>query len=424
MDSSLYIAKRILGKTNTGFTRVIANVAVATIALSIAMIICSNALISGFKYEIANKIYGFWGHIHITDTKITRNYENIPIKLDNDLMNKIESMEKTSLEDEITGEVFHSKGGVSHIQPYVFTPCILSVKSTIEAIVLKGVDDSYNWTTMRQFIKRGEPMAFQDTVASRDIIISEQTANKLEVDTGAFVIINFYQDRKSIKKRFKVSGIYRTGLEEYDSKIAFCDLRLVQNVLGWESDQIVGYEIFLDDISDANLYAESIYQNYLPRGNFAETIQEKNPRIFEWLELQNINERIVMLLMILVAIINIATVILIFILDRSHMIGILKSVGASDWNIRKIFIYNAFWILLKGAFWGNVIGIGFCVAQKYGKFIKLDEASYYLSIAPIKLSLISLLLINLLMILVTAIWMIVPTVIITKIKPVKVLRFE
>lgn len=423
MDLSIYIAKRLISKSSTGFTRVIIKIAVATIALSIVVIICSNALINGFKEEISGKIFGFWGHIHITDTKITRSYESVPIIKDEELEDAILQVKSVPIINDLGEFEGETQGGVKYIQPYAFVPGILNRKETFEGIIIKGVSNDFNFEQMSPYLKRGRFITYNDSVASRDLLISEQTAKRMKIDTADKLIIHFLKDRQSIKKAFKVVGIYKTQLEEYDSKFAICDIRNVQEVIGWNENQITGYEIFLDDIDDAKLVADYIYENHLPQGAYAETIKEKLPNIFDWLDLQDINETIIMLLMVLVSIINMATVILIFILDRSRMIGVLKSVGAKDWSIRKIFILQSTWILFKGMLWGNAIAILLCLLQKYGQFIKLDAESYYVSTAPIRLYMDQVIWINVLVILVTCVWMILPTFIITKIKPVKVLRF-
>ncbi len=423
MNSSLFIAKRLIDKSSTRFTKVIIKIAVATIALGLVVMICANSVINGFQNEIRNKIFGFWGHIHINDSKITRNYETIPIDTDSRLVDSIMNIGQLSLVDNLTGKELETNGGVRHVQSYAFCPGILNRAKVFEAIFMKGISTDADEDALRSFLKEGELITFNDSTQSRELIISEITAKRMEVKLGDKLIINFVKDRKVLKKSFSINGIYKTGLEEYDQKFAFCDQKVVQEVLGWDSNQITGYEVFLDDIQDAGILSDIIYEEYLPTGLFSETIQEKRPNIFEWLDLLNINERIIIMLMIIVSMINMITVILIFILDRSHMIGVLKSVGYEDWTVRKIFLFQSIWILLRGMMWGNIVALILLFIQKYGEIIKLDEASYYLSVAPVSFSLMQILLINLITIIVTSLAMIIPTYIVTKIKPIKVLEF-
>jgi len=423
MEASLFLARRLIDKASNRVTNLIIKIATATIALSIVVMICANAVINGFQAEISNKIFGFWGHIHLNDTKITRSFESIPIKSDTKLIDSIMGIGQVTYVDNDSGESSTTLGGIDHVQSYTFAPGILNRGKVFEGLLLKGIGADSDEKRLSQFIKEGALISLSDTAESRDLIISEQTAKRMEVVLGQKLIINFVRDRNVIKKAFTISGIYKTGLEEYDKKFAFCDQKVLQDVLGWSENQITGYEVFLEHIADAPVLADVIYNDYLPQGLYAETIQEKRPNIFEWLGLLNINERIIIMLMIIVSIINMSTVILIFILDRSHMIGVLKSVGYQDWTIRKIFILQAFWLLVKGMIWGNLIAIGLLLLQKYGQFIKLDESSYYLSFAPVSISLWQILLINLLVVLVICIWMLIPTFIITRIKPIKVLKF-
>jgi len=385
--------------------------------------VCSNSVINGFQKEISNKIFGFWGQIHINDAKIRRSFETIPINKNPELVSSIEQIKAVEFEDEETGDFYKSKGGVQFVQSYSFCPGILSRKKTFEPIILKGISEDYRLEVIDQFLTDGKAITFQASEESRDLILSQYTVNRLEVKIGDDLIINFAKDRKVLKKRFKLSGVYKTGLEEYDQKFAYCDQKVVQDVLGWSDQQISGYEVFIDEVSDAPIIADEIYENHLPLGLFAETIQEKRPNIFEWLGLLNINVRIIIMLMIIVSVINMATVILIFILDRSHMIGVLKSVGFKDWTVRKIFLYQSIWLLLKGIVLGNLISLILLGIQHFGKIIKLDEASYYLSYAPVDFSLSQILFINLIVIVVTSITMILPTYIISRIRPIKVLEF-
>ena len=424
MNSSLFIVKRLIEKSSAGFTSIIIKIATATVALGLVVMICANSVINGFQNEIQNKIFGFWGHIHINDTKVTRNYESIPINTDTQLVDSIMNIGQLSLIDNVTGESLKTNGGVRHVQSYTFCPGILNRDKVFEAIFLKGISTDSDEVRLNDFLREGQLITFSDSSESRELIISEHTANRMEIALGEKLIINFVKDRKVLKKSFVIKGIYKTGLVEYDEKFAFCDQKVVQDVLGWDENQITGYEVFLDDIDDAPIMSDIIYNEYLPTGLFSETIQEKRPNIFEWLDLLNINERIIIILMILVSIINMATVILIFILDRSHMIGVLKSVGYQDWPVRKIFLFQSIWILLRGMLYGNIIAILLLLLQKYGEIIKLDEASYYLSVAPVSFSLTQILLINIIAIVVTSLSMIIPTYIITKIKPIKVLEFN
>lgn len=290
---------------------------------------------------------------------------------------------------------------------------------------LKGVNHEFDQDKFKDYLKEGRFPNLQDTAqVSREILISQQTASRLKLQLEDKVVIHFLKGKNAIKRSFNICGIYRTGLEEYDRKFAFIDMRFIQGVLDWDENQISGLEVFIDDVQDAEVIADYIYNEVLPANMYAETIQEKHRNIFEWLELQDINERIILLLMAIVALINMSTVLLIVILERSQMIGILKSIGQSNWSIRMVFILNALYIMGLAIIVGNAIGLSLAFLQQKFGIIKLDEASYYLTEVPIEFDWTSFLLINGGTVLITLIMMIIPSYLVTRILPISILRFN
>jgi len=315
-------------------------------------------------------------------------------------------------------------GGIKQVQPFALAPGVLSTKEEFGAIILKGIDKEFDWDLLPGFIKEGESLDFGDPKA-QGIIISSVTARQFGLEVGKRFIVSFInKDRDQTKKRFTIKGIYNTGLEEYDKRFAIVDLVKVQQILGWEEDDITGFEVFLDDPRDLDIVSEYIYTDVLPGRFYAESIRSKFPGIFEWLKLQDINEVIILVLMVIVAIINMITILLVFILERTRMIGLLKAMGSTNWLVRKVFLFNAAYIIFFGIIIGNVIGLGLCFLQDQFQFIKLDEANYYLSYAPVLIKWENWLLINLSTFLVTLFFLVVPTHLISKITPVKSLRFD
>ncbi len=430
MNTEFFIARRIAFEGQKSFSKIIIRIAILTIALGLAVMISSLAIITGFNQKISEKIFGFWGHIHITDIQVSRSYEHVPIDYNLALIDSIEQIQSIRGKDEeksfsfIMGNEIKSKGGIQHMQSFAFMPGIFKSKTELEGIMLKGVNKDFNWEILNQYLVEGDPIPWSDTLASRKLIISKRTSERLRAKVGDKIVVHFIKDRDPIKRAFTVGGIYKTGLEEYDVKFALCDIRIIQELLGWESNQVGGYEIFLEDVRDMPMYADFVYSEMLPPQLYAESIAEKFPNIFDWLELQKINERIILFLMLLVSIINMTTVILIIILERSRMIGVLKSIGWMNWNIRKIFLYFSFWIITLGIILGNVLGIGFCLLQKKFEFIKLDEVNYYVSTAPITLDPFQIIMLNIGTIFVILLFLIIPTYLVTRIQPVKVLRFD
>lgn len=431
MNFSYFIARKVALSGQKSFSRLIIRIAVIAVALSVSVMIVSTALITGFKKEISSKIFGFWGHIHITDPDINQSLLEIyPISSQQEFYPSLDTIRqvtyvetKTFLGREIERERT-TKGGVRHIQTYVIKPGIIKANDEIEGIILKGIGKDFDWEFLQQYILRGKPIAFPDTSASSEILISKQTADRLKVDVGDKFVIHFVEKGEQLRRRFTVSGIYKTGLEEYDRKFALVDMRQLQQILGWKDTEVSGFEVFIDDIDDLSTLSEYIYFERLPTDLYAETIRDKFPEIFEWLELQDINEIVILVLMVIVAIINMITALLILILERTNMIGTLKALGSSNWSIRKIFLYYASYIILVGLFWGNLFGIGLSLIQKHFGVIHLDEANYYLSVAPIQLSTGALLSLNLGTLLITLTFLVIPSYLVTRISPVKAIRFK
>lgn len=433
MNIEHFIAKRI-AVTNTGsFTKVIIRIAMAAIAVSLTVMILTTAIISGFKQEISNKIFGFWGHIHVTDSNINRNFELIPISKDEKFYDEIREIKQLEYQAEakILGFALKDKvvdkktyAGVKGVHPYIILPGLLSSKRNFHGVLLKGVDEAYDWTKMEAFIKDGKRITYLPDSSSADILVSKNIADKMLISTGDKVVLSFIRDNQQIKKRFQVCGIYNTGLEEYDKRFGIVDIKKLQEILGWNVNEVQGMEVVLNDVRDLDVISEYVYYEILPQQLYAESIRSKFPSIFEWLSLQDINETIILQLMVLVAIINMITVLLILILERTQMIGILKSLGMNNWQVRKIFIYNAGYIIFYGLLIGNILGLGIALLQKHFNFIKLDEANYYLDTAPIEINWMALVLLNVGTFVVTLITLVLPTMLITRITPVKALRFD
>ncbi len=427
MNLPLYIARRIAKSSTGGYSGNIIKIAILSIAISIAVMILSTAVIKGFKSNISDKIFGFWGNIHITDTRINRSFELSPIIENSGIKDSIKSIALLSYSEGPSNNsrtTKSTKGGVEDVTPFITLPGIVKHENSLEGIILKGVDTTYNWSNFEQYLEKGVFPFIGDEDFSREIMVSDITAKRLKMDVGDKGVLHFVQDRNSIKKEMKLSGIYKTGLEIYDKRFAFVDMKLLQNVLGWGENQIGGYEVFLEDINDAVPIADYIYEVILPPHLYAETIQEKFSSEFEWLELQDINESLLLLLMTIVAIINMSTAILILILERSKMIGILKALGQRNWDIRKIFVYNALWIMVLALIIGNVLGFGIALIQKSTGFLKLEEQNYYLSEVPIKFDFLSIAMINIGAVAIITIVMILPTYLVVKVSPLKILRFE
>ena len=435
MNLEYFIARKVAASGQQSFSRLIIRIAVVAVALSITVMIAAMALIAGFKKEISEKIFGFWGHIHITDTNINRSLLDVyPIDINQDFYPSLDTIDQIFYREKVSipilgfdlgyDRITATRGGIRHIQGVAMNPGIIKAKEEIEGIILKGIGKDFDWEFMQRYLIEGRKINMPDTAASSEILISQQTANRLKAGVGDQFRIHFVENNEQLIRRFEVCGIYKTGLEEYDQKFALVDIRKIQQLLKWPENQVSSFEVFIDDVDDLLPLTEHIYFDHLPNNLYAETIKEKLPEIFEWLELQDINEIVILSLMLIVALINMVTALIILILERTNMIGILKAMGSSNWSIQKIFLYYAAYIIAIGLFWGNVIGIGLCLAQKHFQFIRLSEANYYLSVAPIQLNFFSIFLLNLGTLIIILICLIIPSYLVTTISPVKAIRFK
>lgn len=610
MKFEYQIARRLNAASRKSFSRTIIRLSILAITLSMTVMIIASSVVRGFKHEISDKIFGFWGHIHITSDYAPSSmaYESTPMSANQHFLASLDTIKQLEyvcsneapipvlvhnihqpfvygallmfffcvlvffgLKNRSTNKIRYfttailfisgllllinhpfelpdivrtSKGGIQHIQKYIHKEGIIKTRDQIEGIVLRGIDEDFNWDYLQNNIQQGSKLSLEVNSSKNEIIISKTTADRLELKLDDEFLIYFIQNDQSLARKFKVKGIYKTGLAEYDQTFALVNIRILQELNNWrpyknfqtlttfdegetffkiikdqansEADwvyaknkllsgdlnvvfdsfsnailipdelaknrllqvgdsiyfnyedasfetfelgfivggiykqnpaiqpnmiycnywtmnhlnqilpeQISGFEIFIDAIED--LDAVGNYVNYvtlLGKNYYASTIKEMESNIFDWLNLTDMNERIILLLMILVSIINMSTSLLILILERTNMIGILKALGASNWSVRKIFLYNAFQIIFKGLLWGNIIGIGLCLLQSHFGIIQLPEELYYVKVAPVELNLIQILLLNIGTIGITLTMLILPSLIVSRIHPVKAIKFK
>lgn len=389
-------------------------------------------MISGFKKEISEKIFGFWGHIHITDANISRSLEAIPILKNQDFLKDLDTLKEITYQMplKIFGRTVPGRFtfkdipvNIKSIYPFAMSPAIINSKDETLGVIVRGVGEDYDWTQFQSYIVEGRNLnGTEDN--NNEILISSSIANTMYLGVGDDIIINVIKDGQQIRRKVNIVGIYKTGLEEYDKKFIISSLSKVQELLKWEPNQVAGFEIILDDIKNVNIINEMIYFDILPSKLYSETIRDKFPNIFEWLDLQDLNAIVILVLMIIVAIMNMVTGIIILIIERSRMVGTLMALGMTNWNIRKIFLYYAAYITLFGLMLGNFIGIGLSLLQKFTGFIKLNEENYYLSEAPIHLDFFTIIMLNVVTFIIIILFLVLPTLIISKLSPVKILRFQ
>jgi lipoprotein-releasing system permease protein len=440
MNLPLFLARGVARGGGRSISRTIIAIAVAAVAISTAVMVLASALIAGFKTEISVKIFGFWGHIHITeeraasDLMLTSDY---PISTNQEFYPELEDLGPITYRDfndpfgdRATSERT-TRGGIKHIQQFVLLPGIVSVfqegerLADTEPLVLKGVAEDFAWDDFGQYVIEGDQLVISPDSTSRGILVSNSMAKRLRLEVGDRVDFVYFSGLREEKTRaFRVRGIYKTGLEEYDSHFAIVDIKQLQRLLNWRQDQVGGFEVVLDDIEDLEAFSNYIHYDVLTQDLYADSIREKLRELFNWLDIQDYNGIIILILVVLVAIINMMTALLILILERTNMIGTLKALGQNNWGIRKIFLYYAGFIVIVGLVLGNLIGLGLAWVQKTFGIVTLDEESYYLAVAPIRLEWLTLLTLNLITFCVTLLFLIIPSYLVTKIDPVRAIRFK
>ena len=389
------------------FTQPIIKISIAAIALGLIVMIVAVSIVSGFQREIRNKVIGFGGHIQITKYDSQNTYEATPIDKNQPFYPRLDTVK-----------------GIKHIQIYATKPGIIKTNLDIYGVIVKGIGSDFDWTFFNDKLKEGNPLKIDDKNPTNDIIISQTIANKMSIKLGDKMFLYFIQSDGQLRpKDFVVKGIYQSGLEQFDNLFVIADITHIQKRNNWSENLVGGFEVIIDNYNDLNQLDQFIYDN-IGYDLHSTTIIDRNPDIFNWLELQDINVIIIVLLMVLVAVINIISALLILILERTTMIGILKALGLPNWNVRKIFLYNAIHLIIKGLIIGNIIGIGLCLLQLKFGFIKLPEESYYVSEVPIELNWMSILMLNIGTLLVCFMMLILPSYVITKISPVKAIRFD
>lgn len=432
MNTERFLAKGVTKSTQQNFTSVILKIAITAIALSMIVMIVTTSMIRGFKNQITDKIFGFWGHIHIYDNNISRSFEAIPIDISDVFYEDLKSLEHVSFQKQaelmgvsLEGKFTESKtnGGIRHVQTFTILPGIMTTKTNMEGVFAKGVGADFDWEGMQEFLIEGERLQFGEA-ASNKSIISKAVSKRLKLKLGDKFNLRFWVNDREVKRQFVVGGIYNTGLEEYDKKFILVDQYKLTQVLGWDSQQVGGVEVFVDDLDDMEAISEFMYYDIIPANLYSQTVKDKFSNIFDWLEFQDINELVILLLMIIVSIINMITALLILILERTKMIGTLKALGMRNWGIRKIFMHHASYIIIRGLLIGTVVGLLICFLQLHFGFITLDEKAYYLSVAPIEIHWPTIIIINVLTFVVTLIFLILPTYLVTRISPIKALRFD
>jgi lipoprotein-releasing system permease protein len=414
MNLPYFIAQRLIKgrREGTSFSRPINVIAVIGIAMGLAVMILAVSTLTGFKKAIREKVVGFGSNIQIMHFDSNLSFETVPISDSQEFIPKIKKIP-----------------GISHVQVFATKAGIIKTDEDIQGVVLKGIGRDYDWSYFRSNLVDGSVFTVTDTGRTDKVIISKKISDMLKLHTGDTFIMHFIQDPPRMRK-FTISGIYETSLEEFDKMYVFCDIGHIKRLNGWADDMVSGFEIFIDDFDNLDLMTLAVrdaigYKLEEDETKFKVTnIRTKYPQIFDWLNFQDINVIIIILLMLIVAGFNMISGLLILILEKTNMIGVLKALGSEDNMIRRVFIFQAAYLIGKGLLWGNIIGIGLAFLQLQTGMITLDPSSYYIKTVPVNLELAHIILLNAGTMAVIIIMLLVPSQLISRITPVKAIRYD
>jgi len=414
MNLPYFIAQRLIKgrREGTSFSRPINVIAIVGIAVGMAVMILAVSILTGFKEQIREKIVGFGSHIQIMNFDSNISFETTPISDAQDFIPGIKQIP-----------------GIKHLQVFATKAGIIKTDDAIQGVVLKGVGSDFDWRYFGSNIVDGSVFNVTDTARTDKVIISKKISDMLRLKTGDSFAMYFIQEPPRSRK-FVISGIYETSLEEFDKMYVFCDIDHIKRLNGWDDDQISGFEIFIDDFDKLDNMTIAVTDAIGYRINEDEprfrvtNIRIRYPQIFDWLNFQDLNVIIIILLMLVVAGFNMISGLLILILEKTNMIGILKALGSEDVTIRRMFLYQAAYLIGKGLFWGNLIGIGLALLQLKTGLVSLDPTSYYIKTVPINLELLHILLLNAGTMAAIILMLLVPSQLISRITPVKAIRYD
>jgi lipoprotein-releasing system permease protein len=410
LNLEYFIAKRLITSKEykSSISAPIIKIAIAAIAIGMVMMIISIATGIGLQQKIRQKVAAFNGHIIISNFDENESQVSTkPVSIKQDFYPKFKNIE-----------------GIHHVQAVATKAGIIRTEAAFEGIIFKGVGKDYDWNNLKEFIVNGRIPNLSANL-NPEVIISQYLANRLNLKVGDKFNTFFMKENGNQLPNlrvFTIVGIYNSGFQEFDSTYIIGDIRHLQRINRWQPNQVGSFEVFIDDFTQIKQKGAEVYDQTSSLLD-TKTIIEKYYYIFEWLQLFDFNIIVILIVMIVVATINMVVALLVMILERTQMIGILKSLGADNWSVRKIFLYNASYLIFKGLLWGNIIGIGLLLIQKYFGIIQLNPENYYVNQAPVYINWFYILLLNIGTILICMLVLFLPSYFITKISPVKAIKF-
>lgn len=411
MNVSSFIARRIAFNQQKSFSRFIIRLSTAATVISVAVMIVTLSFVNGFQDTVSQKVFSFWGHIRIgyrQPMKATIAEEE-PIEASDTLLHIVKAMPQ-----------------VASIHPFATKYAILKTSEEMEGVLLKGFDSSYHFSHLSAFLQQGRWIRFNDSSYSREIVISRYTAGQLHLKLNDRVLIYFVRPDGSLRPdKLTIVGIYKTSIEEYDKTFAIGDIGLLRRLNGWKNNEIGGYEIFLKDYREMDTVSKAIYNNdQIPSTWETNTIREIYPNIFDWLNVISTNSTVLITIMIIIAVINLITCLIILVLERLRMIGILKALGATNWTVQKIFLHHSFIITVRGIVGGTLFALTLLWLQQATGFVRLPEDAYYMDHAAVKILWWQVGAVGAGTLLVSMLVLFIPSFIVRSVQPIKAIRFN
>ena len=411
MNLPSFIARRIAFNQQRSFSRFIIRLSIAATVISVAVMIITLSFVNGFQETVSGKVFSFWGHLRVGYRQPMKANiaEEEPIRTNDSLINSIKAMPH-----------------VKTVHPFATKYAILKTSEEMEGVLVKGLDTEYDTTHFSPFMMEGRWIRFNDSTYSREIIVSSATARQINLKLNDRVLIYFIRPDGTMRPdKLTIVGIYKTGIEQYDKTFAIGDMKLIRRLNSWGDNEIGGYEIFLDNYELMDELSYSIFENEnFPPLWETKTSREIYPEIFDWLDIQDTNQNILIAIMTIIAVINLITCLIILVLERLRMIGILKALGSSNWNVQKVFLYHSAIITLTGIIVGTLFALGLLWLQQTTGFINLPEDAYYMDKASVKILWWQVALVIGGTLLVSTLVLLIPSIIVRRVNPIRAIRFS
>lgn len=414
MNLPLFLARRMARSSSENRPGVMERIAVVSVALGVAVMILALAVILGFKREVSERMAGFAAHVSVTDLRGVGSLDAEPV------------VRSAHVE-----ELIRAAGPVVSVAPYALRGGIIRTDEAVQGVVLKGVDDSYDRSLFERWLVEGTLPRVGDSIRTKDVLLSRTLARGLHLGVGDRIEMLFVEPGELPRRdRFKVSGIYASGMDDIEEAILLTDLRNVQRLADWRPEQVSGYEILLADVSDAEPYAAALNETLFydesddTRNLVASSVMERYPNIFDWLKAHDVNGVVIVVIMLAVAFFNMAAALMTLVLERTRTIGLLKALGMANGPLRRVFLWRAAFVTLRGLAWGNAVGLGLCLLQGTTHLVHLDAEGYLLSAVPIALDWGWWLLLNAGFTAAIVALLVIPACVVSAVKPEEAIRYE